>query len=75
VSTRFVVVVRAGLVEELYADAESDIQLLIVDHDAREFGDEDEDRVSLLDGDRVWVTDCAPVIDPWFVSRVFQTWE
>ncbi len=72
---RFVVVIREGLVEDVYADAESDIQLVIVDHDPREFAEDDDDQVSLLDGDRVWITDYAPVIDPWFVSRVFQTWE
>ena len=77
-STRLVVVMRDGLIEDVYSDRESDIELVVVDHDADEFADdedEEDDRVSLVDGERAWVTSYSVVADVWFVSRVFQAWE
>ena len=74
-SARLVVVIRDGLVEDVYADVESDVQLLILDHDARQFAEDDDHQVSQLDGDRVWITNYEVVVNPWFVSRVFRSWE
>jgi hypothetical protein len=72
-SARFVIVVEGGLVLDVYSDLEADFDVLIVDYDAGEFGDEDEE-VTTLDGQRVWVTGYPPVVDPWYVSKVFRSW-
>ena len=74
-STRLVVVMRGGLIEDVYSDRESDIELVVVDHDANEFADDDDDRVSLVEGERAWVTSYSMEVDPWFVSSVFRAWE
>ena len=74
-STRHVVVMRDGLIEDVYSDRESDIELVVVDHDANEFADEEDDRVSLVDGLRAWVTSYSVIANVWFVSRVFRAWE
>ena len=69
-SARFVIVVEGGLVLDVYSDSETDFDVLIVDYDAHEFGDEDDERVTTLDGQSVWVTGYPPVVDPWYVSKV-----
>lgn len=73
-STRLVVVMRDGLIEDVYSDRELDIELVVVDHDADEFAD-DDDRASLVEGERAWVTSYSMEVDPWFVSSVFRAWE
>jgi hypothetical protein len=68
--SQLIVVVQDGLVQDVYSETESDVEVLIVDYDARQFGEDDDERVLLLSGERVWISGYSPVVDPEFVSMV-----
>jgi hypothetical protein len=74
-TTRLVLTIENGLVVDLYSDSATEVELLIVDHDADDFADDDDDRVSTIEGRRVWISGHEPVIDPWYVSTVFGDWQ
>lgn len=71
---RMVVVVQGGLVQDVYIDQPFDGDFVVVDYDAREFADADDDRVRTIDREEAWVTGYPPVVDAKFIERVFEAW-
>lgn len=59
---RVLIMLEGGLVQEVCRDGEANVEVMIVDYDAGEFGDEDDEMVTMLpqdeDGEQVaaWVS-------------------
>jgi len=69
-----VVVIRDGLLMDFLSDQDTDLTLIVVDYDAREFGEEGDDRIHKIDDEDAWVTGYLAVINPEFVQEVVDAW-
>lgn len=68
---RIVIVIEGGLVRDVLVDSALDVEVIVADFDAAQYGESDDEGVSSLDGDDVWIAGQSITRDPDYVERVF----
>jgi hypothetical protein len=71
---RIVVVVEGGLIQDAYSDTDIDVELVVVDYDAREFGQQGDDRVSSVEGREAWISGQPLATNAVFTEKVYAAW-